>query len=448
MTEPRNNLYLRRLRFSPELEREFQQEYARRFLGHVRIGAALFLFLFFVVQGIADIVWPTLPLRPLLFYRYGFLLPFSVAALLFTYSPVYLRLMQPFQFLWTLAVGGYFILYRAVYPLNLQMDWPRWILLEFTGGFTLTFVLLAAYTLSRLQFLYAVAVSWSLIIGYEFAGLYANHWQNLISPTVTVDLLIANLFATCVGYLIERSVRENFLLTRELEAEQQRSEALLLNILPRSIAERLKQTATTVADRFPEVTVLFADIVDFTPLAARLSPEEVVGLLNELFSTFDALAERHGLEKIKTIGDAYMVVGGLPEPRADHAEAIAEMALAMREAMAQWSAEKAQPLSIRIGINTGPVVAGVIGTKKFIYDLWGDTVNLAGRMESQGMADCIQVTAATYERLREKYLFEERGRIPVRGLGEMVTYLLIQRKAALPASIRPRPQPLIPQGMG
>ncbi|WP_017719325.1 adenylate/guanylate cyclase domain-containing protein [Kamptonema formosum] len=219
---------------------------------------------------------------------------------------------------------------------------------------------------------------------------------------------------------------------KQLQAEQEKSERLLLNILPEPIAELLKQGHNTIADSFGEVTVLFADIVDFTKLSAHISATELVNKLNEIFSAFDRLTQKHGLEKIKTIGDAYMVVGGVPVPRSDHAAAIAEMALDMQQAMAQFNAASAEPFRIRIGINTGPVVAGVIGTHKFTYDLWGDTVNIASRMESQGIAGSIQVAPATYQLLRDMYQFQERGEIDVKGKGTMVTYLLTGRKTPSP----------------
>jgi class 3 adenylate cyclase len=209
-----------------------------------------------------------------------------------------------------------------------------------------------------------------------------------------------------------------------LRLEQEKSDRLLLNILPQAIAERLKQDQSVIADTFAEVTVLFADIVGFTQISSQISPSELVSLLNEIFSTFDRLAEKHGLEKIKTIGDAYMVVGGLPMPRSDHAEAIAEMALDMQQAIAEFSNTHKQDFRIRIGIHSGPVVAGVIGIKKFIYDLWGDTVNTASRMESHGLPGRIQVTSATYERLQDKYLLQSRGTVEVKGKGEMNTYFL------------------------
>ncbi len=215
---------------------------------------------------------------------------------------------------------------------------------------------------------------------------------------------------------------------KALQYQQEQSERLLLNILPEEIANRLKRGDSTIADTFANATVLFADIVGFTQLSARVSPTQLVSLLNEIFSTFDQLAEIHGLEKIKTIGDAYMVVGGLPIPRTDHAEAIAEMALDMLDAISDFSNTHNQDFSIRIGINSGPVVAGVIGIKKFIYDLWGDTVNTASRMESHGKPGCIQVTSTTYKLLEEKFLFEHRGTIEVKGKGLMNTYLLQCRK--------------------
>jgi class 3 adenylate cyclase len=214
---------------------------------------------------------------------------------------------------------------------------------------------------------------------------------------------------------------------RLLQAEQERSEGLLLNVLPAPIADRLKQGEEVIADRFPEVTVLFADLVDFTASSDRSSPERVVQVLAELFTAFDRLAARHGLEKIKTVGDAYMVAGGLPVPRPDHAEAVAEMALAVREEAGRHRDPAGRPLQVRVGIDSGPVVAGVIGTAKFSYDLWGDTVNTASRMESIGVPGCIQVTDRAYRRLRDRYRFERRGPVQVKGKGELVTWFLVGR---------------------
>jgi guanylate cyclase len=212
---------------------------------------------------------------------------------------------------------------------------------------------------------------------------------------------------------------------RALRAEQEKSEALLMNILPSSIAERLKAASQTIADHFESASILFADVVDFTPLAQRLPPAEMVGMLDQLFSHFDELVERHGLEKIKTIGDCYMAAAGVPNPHPDHARRAALLALDMRDAVAT-STIAGQPLcELRIGINSGPVVAGVIGTKRFLYDLWGDAVNTASRMESHSTPGEIQITRTTYELLKDEFVCRRRGTILVKGKGRMETWYLV-----------------------
>ena len=210
-----------------------------------------------------------------------------------------------------------------------------------------------------------------------------------------------------------------------LRVEQEQAEDLLLNILPRSIAERLKESTATIADQFDAATILFADVVDFTRLSERLAPGEVVGILDHLFTHFDVLADAYGLEKIKTIGDCYMVAAGVPTPRPDHARAMALMALDMRDAMRSSDEVGHLGLELRIGINSGPVVAGVIGRKRFLYDLWGDAVNTASRMESQGAPGQIQVTRATYELLTDDFAFEHHGTVDVKGKGELETWYLL-----------------------
>ncbi|MFB2939375.1 adenylate/guanylate cyclase domain-containing protein [Aerosakkonemataceae cyanobacterium BLCC-F154] len=227
---------------------------------------------------------------------------------------------------------------------------------------------------------------------------------------------------------VARDISDRKQAEAELRLEKERSEQLLLNILPEPIANRLKQDSSVIAESFNEVTIMFADLVGFTSLSTKLQPIELVNLLNEIFSTFDQLVEELGLEKIKTIGDAYMVAGGLPIPRIDHAEAIAELALTMLNIMQKFQLQINEELQIRIGINTGIVVAGVIGKKKFIYDLWGDAVNVASRMESHGIPGYIQVTEATYQRLKHKYLFAKRAEIHVKGKGKMTTYFLRGKK--------------------
>ena len=215
-----------------------------------------------------------------------------------------------------------------------------------------------------------------------------------------------------------------------LRKERNKTENLLLNLLPEPIAERLKEEPGVIADKFEKATILFADLVNFTQISTTMSATKLVYLLNEIFSSFDELTEKHGLEKIKTIGDAYTVAGGIPIARPDHAEASAEMALDMLVAIDELNVKLEASFDLRIGINSGPVVAGVIGTKKFIYDLWGNAVNTASRMESHGVPGRIQVSFYTYELLRDKYEFEERGSIDIKGQGEMRTYFLTGPKTA------------------
>ena len=218
---------------------------------------------------------------------------------------------------------------------------------------------------------------------------------------------------------------------RLLQAEQERSERLLLNILPGPVAERLKMEDGTIADGFADVTVMFADIVNFTTLAEGMSPNQIFAMLNKVFSSFDSLAERHGLEKIKTIGDAYMVAGGLnDESSVNYSEAIAQMALDMRDLLASDLSVNDHRLEIRMGIGTGPVVAGVVGKKKFIYDLWGDTVNLASRITAESVPGMVQVDVTTYRRLRNRFEFDPPKTLYLKGKGDTTVYTLRGRKAA------------------
>nr|WP_290225172.1 adenylate/guanylate cyclase domain-containing protein [Trichocoleus desertorum] len=214
-----------------------------------------------------------------------------------------------------------------------------------------------------------------------------------------------------------------------LRYQQEQTDRLLSNTLPAPIAKRLKFQEDAIADSFEEVTILFADLVNFTQWASEITPTALVSYLNEIFSVFDQLTEKHELEKIKTIGDAYMVAGGLPIPSEHHIEAIAEMGLDMLDAIKQFNTKHGTNLNLCVGINTGPVIAGVIGTKKFSYDLWGDTVNLASRMESHGLPGRVQVTETTYQHLQNLYSFEERGLVEIKGKGLMKTYLITGRKS-------------------
>jgi class 3 adenylate cyclase len=237
-----------------------------------------------------------------------------------------------------------------------------------------------------------------------------------------LNLLVVALVTAALAFYSRRATEG---AEAALEAEKKKTEALLHNVLPVSIANRLKDGAT-VSDRFEATTVLFADLVGFTPRAEGLPPDRVVHLLDEMFKRFDRLCAQHGLEKIKTIGDAYMAAAGVPTPHADHVAATAELALAMQHELKQTP--ELSELQLRIGLHTGPVVAGVIGERKFTYDLWGDTVNTASRMESHGVPGRVQVTEPVFVALKGRYTFEPRGEINVKGKGPMQAWLLVGRR--------------------
>ena len=266
-----------------------------------------------------------------------------------------------------------------------------------------------------------------VFLGSGFAGEAIGPIQDPLPGWFTSTMLALNIAVggTIVFTLLAMFAGQRRDALAALRLEQAKAEDLLLNILPRSIAEKLKAKTRPIADHFESASILFADVVDFTPWSERLPPAEVVGYLDRLFSHFDALAERYGLEKIKTIGDCYMVAAGVPTPRPDHARALAFMALDMLEAMRSDDAVGHHGLELRAGINSGPVVAGVIGRKRFLYDLWGDAVNMASRMESHGTPGRIQITRATYELLADEFECEARGTIAVKGKGDVEAWYLI-----------------------
>jgi class 3 adenylate cyclase len=270
--------------------------------------------------------------------------------------------------------------------------------------------------------------AWSWLAGYG-ALLAVSTVLELLGPGPT-ELprgVVASFFFMNIGGLSLVTYLLLRYFVQERERERAKSERLLRNVLPEPIAARLRERDDRIAHAHAHVSVLFADIVGFTPYAEHVPPDSSVETLNELFSAFDALAERGGLEKIKTVGDAYMVAGGLPEPSPDHAVAIAEMGLGMLEAAARRTLHGGEPIRLRIGIDSGPVVAGVIGRRKFSYDLWGDTVNTASRMESHGVPGHIQVTERVRALLADRFVFRERGMVEVKGKGPMRTYFLVGR---------------------
>lgn len=286
-----------------------------------------------------------------------------------------------------------------------------------------TVTLLGAVGLLRLR-MHAVMAMTAAYVAVCLSLPGALGGVDTLARHVAPTLGLASI-AVLIGYALEKLRRTDYVRQREVEMEQARSDELLHNVLPVTIAQRLRSEPGAIADSAPEVSVLFSDIVGFTPVSEALTPEELVQLLDTMFREFDELCERRGIEKIKTVGDAYMAVAGLPLPDADHAASLAELALDMQRTLTRLSPAWPSPIAMRIGIASGPVVAGVIGRRKFTYDLWGDTVNTASRMESHGRPHRIQVSASTHALLESRYAFSDPQTIEVKGKGPMTTYFLL-----------------------
>jgi adenylate cyclase len=315
----------------------------------------------------------------------------------FRFSQLVLILLLPFLLM--IALGGFFdgsavILWALICPMGALLfdephQAPRWFL----------------------AFL-------SLVVLSGFLQPYVRTDNNLSSALV-IFFFVINLIG--VGSLVFMMV---FYFVGQKNIFQQKSEALLLNILPREIAAILKNESRTIADHYQEASVLFADMVGFTPLSAQILPVEMVELLNEIFSFFDSLLDKYNVEKIRTIGDSYMVASGVPRGRSDHAQALVRMALEMRDYIATNTFRNGQRVSFRIGINSGSMIAGVIGRRKFVYDVWGDAVNIASRMESHGLGGAVQITQTTYELIKDEFDCEPRGTMTIKGKGEMEVWLV------------------------
>ncbi|MDT4915564.1 MAG: adenylate cyclase [Pseudonocardiales bacterium] len=329
------------------------------------------------------------------------------------------------------AVGGVI----AIWPISFHaLDSPH------LASFVAIIFALFAFTIFRLPPLVAAPAVAVYLVLHQVLILHAHAQGDLSAEETWIDSLIpwiaylTGLLVCCVLSALSRDAyrRERVIDKQQqvIEAERERSDALLRNVLPDQVADRLKNSDEPIADFFPEVTVLFADIVGFTGLATRLPPRELVAMLGDVFSRLDTLTAARGAEKIKTIGDAYMAVAGVPEPRADHVETMADLALDMRDAIAGMEQHTGLAVVCRFGLATGPAVAGVIGQQRFAYDLWGNTVNLAARMESHGVAGRIQVTAEVHERLTSTHILEARGSVDIKGAGRMETWFLEGRAAS------------------
>lgn len=404
------------LRFEDaELEARFRPRYrlsARRQVQVTLLIAAAMFLAFGLVDRWADpVVAPRLwPIRVVVAAAFA-----GVAALSLTRAWDAIR----GKALWTVALAAAIGMFSLIAAGGAQAE-LRWV--------GLVLVVLGADTLLRLTFPALVGLAAAVVAGWLATVALTPDLTSEAAIGGLVSLSSAHVIGLLAAYTIERFARREFLQEREAARERERSERLLLNVLPAPIAARLKESEGPIADHHAEASVLFADIAGFTGLSATLPPDELVSMLNTVFTGFDHLAREHGVEKIKTIGDAYMAVAGLPEPALDHVERIADLALAMRDQVRDLPV--VPPVEIRIGIATGPVVAGVIGESRFIYDLWGDAVTTASRMESHGLPGAIQVTSAVRDRLVDGYELAERGRIEVKGRGPMRTWLLEGRRRA------------------
>ncbi len=404
--------------YNKEVEAEFNNDYYLNSKVSLRFGVA-FSFIFIFSQWFLNIVkFGTYVVSVDIMFVLVIYLGLTI--IYFSYKDWFSSLSQTITSVYGVLI---FAWCWAVFRQNQILSEPS-ALLSFIPS--VLFLMIIFYSFMRLRFVYTTIMLLGISIIFVFI---LDHYQwisrdTINSATIAVYLFLINLFGMLLSHRLEYYSRRHFLLNKSLSMENARSENLILNVLPESVAERLKDSEDTIVDEFGEVTILFCDICGFTPLSSRLPAKSVVGMLNEMFTGFDEIAEKYQVEKIKTMGDCYMAVAGMPVVTTDHAIKIAKMALDMRDFVHTFSEE----LDVRIGINSGPVVAGVIGTKKFIYDLWGDSVNVAARMESHSEKGQIQITEETYNLINKEYECEYRGVIRVKGKGDMNTYFLKSEK--------------------
>jgi len=385
------------------------------------LGGALY-----ALFGILDIYAVPISKNVVWAIRFGIVVPVFAFILWTTYFPRLQRYIQPLMCA-GVAVAGLGIV--AMISVTREA--------EFGNRFYVTGLLLVsmwAYGLSRLLFHYAVAANLIIAVGYEINSIWIK--QLLESETGRVIFIIYNFFvigANILGmftsFYLERYSRREFLQKYDIRLQRDQVDSLLHNLLPGWIAEKLKQGNETIAEEYESASVLFADIVNFTPISAKFGAYEVVNMLNDLFSRFDELVEKHNAEKIQVAGDGYMAAAGVPIPRPDHAHVIARLALDMLECVHTGNFLGGKhPIEIRIGLNSGPLIAGVIGQRRKVFAVWGDMVNTASRMESHGVKNRIQITRAAYELLKDDFECEYVGEIPVKGKGQMEAWHLLAEK--------------------
>ncbi|WP_428909686.1 adenylate/guanylate cyclase domain-containing protein [Niallia sp. Krafla_26] len=412
----------KKLRFPDLIEREFIREYDRKTVSYGKwliplafVATLSLVLLDFLSFGEKQQTIIMIRLLSFAFFPIAYLL--NCFPRFAKYSYLYNSMI-----LITISIG---------YELILAMISPeeRAYQYYFVGVFLLIAV---TYTTARLRFYYANIVAAIIVVPFVYVTMFQN--ENYYDPIargvlINIYIIIGYFIILCAmtGYFIEYSNRREFVHLKMVEKEKVKSENLLANILPKHITEELLQESIIVTEKHSNVTVLFADLVGFTEFTRTIDSDKLILYLNRIFSYFDDLTERYGLEKIKTIGDNYMVasVGREPHSPQDAAERMARLALEMQRYITRISKQSHYPLTLRIGIHSGPIIAGVIGKKKFTYDIWGDTVNIASRMESEAIDGTIQVTQTTYQLLDESFQFQERGMIEVKGIGKVRAYVLV-----------------------
>lgn len=411
----------KKLRFPKQLEKEFIDRYDTKTVSYGKWVIPM-AFIATLSLPLIDVLSFESSLQMVLLIRFLSFAMFPISYLLNS-SPRFSRYSQIYNSMNIIIVSTGFYIILAISPPGS---------FAYNHYYIGTFLLIAVtYTTARLRFFYANIVVFIIFTTYIYVMIF--HQQALIDPStknilINVSIFLVYFICLCglTGYFFEYYSRREFVHLKMVKQEKERSKELLLNILPQHITEGLLKEQRTITERHSNVTVLFADLVGFTPFTRTIEPDKLLFYLNQIFTHFDDLTEQYGLEKIKTIGDSYMVasVGAQREKGMDPAKNAARLALDMQSYLAELSKSSNIPLSLRIGINSGPIIAGVIGKKKFTYDLWGDTVNIASRMESEAINGTIQVTESTYHLLADSFQLTERGIIMVKGVGPIKTYIL------------------------
>jgi class 3 adenylate cyclase len=415
----------RKLRFPVVVETPYREDYFVNTISSTRTALILGIVLY-ALFGILDLYAAPLSWQSAWIIRYGIVIPLLVLTLFISYVEELREFVQPATCFSAIMAG-----LGVSYMISITNE------VEYGNRFYVTGLLLISiwsYSLARLRFGYAVLANIIIILGYEYVAIHDK--QLLTTETGTVIFILNNFFligATIVGtvtsYALERYSRTDFLQKMTIQEQRDQADKLLYNILPERIAEQLKQSNGIIAEEFNSATVLVADIVNFTPISARFNPREVVGMLNDLFTRFDELVDKYGVEKIQVAGDGYMVAAGVPTPRPDHAVVLVRLAMDMLECVKSGNFLGGKhPIELRIGLNSGSVLGGVIGRRKYFYAIWGDVVNTAARMESHGSIGKIQITRATYELIKDEFDCEYIGEIPIKGKGQMEVWHLITEK--------------------